>query len=148
MKINDIFKIIFVHSYSSEADNWQEVVIGSDKMYGRLTLALKLASELNIPIVTNDMLDLKNIELYKKYNIFNLKTARNTKDEVLSVLEYEKQGGILFISSPDHLPRVVRDVLICRGYRCYFRSSDVEMSKSGVNEVVVEEPPHKKIGDI
>lgn len=142
MTIEDL-EYVFVHSYSSDAWNWREVMLGVDGQEGRVTRAVRLANELGLPIVANDRFDKRNGKLYRELGIENLKTARNTNDEVVSALEKSKNGTVLFVSSPDHLPRIVRDALSAGGNRCLFAASDVPFSEAGAKGISVAEPEHK-----
>ena len=61
--------------------------------------------------------------------IENINTALNTKDEVISALARSGRGRVLFVKSPDHLPRVACDALAAGGlgsvfvaWECLFRS--------------------------
>ncbi|KEO57105.1 hypothetical protein [Thioclava indica] len=137
-------EFVFVHSYSSKAENWAQVMLGDDSNSGRLTRAIALAEELKLPLLANDALDDENARLFASHEIPNLGTARNTADEVRLALEYSDRRAILFVSSPDHLPRVVRDALVLRGNSCVFASSDVPFSETGVEAVEVREPAHLK----
>jgi hypothetical protein len=140
-----LLDFVFVHSYSSCEENWEVVSIGYKAQLGRITKAVKLADELGVPVVANDKIDDRNHACYDAYGIENLYTARNTKEEVRSALKKSQSGKVLFVSSPDHLPRVVRDVLALGGTSALFAASDTAFSQIGVKGVVVTEPPHKKL---
>jgi len=140
-----LLDFVFVHSYSSCEDNWDVVSIGNGTLLGRITKAVQLADELGVPVVANDKIDVRNHSCYDAYGIENLYTARNTKEEVRSALAKSNSGKVLFVSSPDHLPRVVRDVLALGGTSAFFAASDTAFSQVGVKGVVVEEPAHKKL---
>lgn len=135
---------VFVHSYSSNMPNWQDVVIGDETRQGRLLRAQRLARDLQVPVIANDSFDARNDDLYRQHGVQNLRTALNTRDEVTSALAQSPRRAVLFVSSPDHLPRVVRDALRLGGSRCLFASSDVSFSEIGVNGVEVREPHHAK----
>lgn len=116
---------VFVHSYSSNMPNWQDVVIGDETRQGRLLRAQRFACDLQVPVIANDSFDARNDDLYRQHGVQNLRTALNTRDEVTSALAQSPRRVVLFVSSPDHLPRVVRDALGLGGSRCLFASSDV-----------------------
>jgi hypothetical protein len=137
-------EFVFVHSYSSTAGNWQDVMLGANGLDGRIGKAQKLATEYSIPLVANDMVDIQNKNLYRKLGITNIETARNTRDEVISALRASVDRAILFVTSPDHLPRVVRDVMAENGVHCLFAASDISFSPSGAKGVNVIEPAHEK----
>lgn len=137
-------EFVFVHSYSSTADNWHDVMLGKNSLDGRIGKAQKLAAEYAIPLVANDMADTQNRNLYRELGITNLATARNTHDEVVSALRASVDGAVLFVTSPDHLPRVVRDVMAENGVHCLFAASDISFSPSGAKGVNVIEPAHEK----
>jgi hypothetical protein len=107
---------------------------------GRLLTALRYSKALAVPLIADDLVDKRNHELFRDYGIINLMTARRTADEVESALSYSKTGRILFVSSPDHLPRVVRDVLARGGSKAVFAASSIEFSVPGVAGVKVTEP--------
>lgn len=50
----------------------------------------------------------------------------------------------LFVSSPDHLPRVVRDALAAGGAGSLFATSDAVFSQAGRASVSIGERPHAK----
>ncbi|AXX99205.1 YdcF family protein [Profundibacter amoris] len=137
-------EFVFVHSYSSTADNWHDVMLGKNGVDGRIGKAQKLADEYSIPLIANDIADARNRKLYRDLGITNLATARNTRDEVVSALKASVDGAVLFVTSPDHLPRVVRDVMAENGVRCLFAASDISFSPSGAKGVNVIEPAHEK----
>lgn len=137
-------EFVFVHSYSSTADNWHDVMLGKNGVDGRIGKAQKLADEYSIPLIANDMADARNRKLYRDLGITNLATARNTRDEVVSALNASVDGAVLFVTSPDHLPRVVRDVMAENGVHCLFAASDISFSPSGAKGVNVIEPAHEK----
>jgi len=139
-------EFVFVHSYSSAEKNWEEVVLGNGLQSGRLTRACELAKQFNCPVLSNDKKDLVNISLYEDLNIKNMGTALNTFEEVRSAIELSETGEICFVSSPDHLPRVVRDAAICGATKAIFACSDVEFLYSGAFSVKIEEPSHVKVG--
>ena len=138
------YAFVFVHSYSSEAPNWSEVVLGIGEREGRLCTARRLAREFDLPIVANDGLDARNRACYEAHGIENIGTARNTYDEVVSALVRSGPGRVLFVSSPDHLPRVVRDALAAGGAGSLFTASEVAFSQAGAAGVSIGEPPHAK----
>lgn len=137
-------EFVFLHSYSSVAKNWQDVMIGDTEQAGRLTRAMMLAQELACPIVANDASDRKNAALYEQYHVLNLGTAYKTQDEVISALAHSQFGRVLFVSSPDHLPRVVRDAMTAGGSHALFAASDVPFSEPGPSQVEIVEPAHQK----
>ena len=71
-------------------------------------------------------------------------TAKNSADEVLVALQKAAGQPVMFVTSPDHLPRVVREVMISGGENRLFAASDVEFSESGAQGATVTEPPHAK----
>ncbi|PZA00701.1 hypothetical protein A6K26_000075 [Gammaproteobacteria bacterium 2W06] len=138
-------KFVFIHSYSSRADNWEAVMVGTDERTGRLRRALDLAEHLGVNTVANDRHDDKNAALFAAFGVHNLMTAERTLDEVRSALEFAGGEPVLFVTSPDHLPRVVRDVLQSGGHTSLFAASDVSFSDAGVAGVTVSEPIHAKL---
>ncbi|WP_415893399.1 hypothetical protein ACMXYN_02785 [Neptuniibacter sp. PT8_73] len=142
--MNEI-EFIFVHSYSSNSTNWHKVVWGFDDKSGRLSKALYLSDKLGVPVVADDKYDQKNHISYSEHGVKNLKTAENTLQEVKSALNYSEMGRVLFVTSPDHLPRVVRDVMLLGGESSFFSASDVPFSTFGVEGVLIQEPPHQKL---
>lgn len=138
------YAFVFVHSYSSEAPNWSEVVFGIGEREGRLCTARRLSHEFGLSIVANDALDAGNRACYAAHGIENIGTARNTYDEVVSALVRSGAGRVLFVSSPDHLPRVVRDALAAGGVASLFAASEVAFSQAGPADVTIGEPPHAK----
>ena len=143
-----VCEFVFVHSYSSGTPNWREIMLGSKGHDGRVTKALKLAQDIGVPVIANDGYDVANRNLYADMKIENLNTARNTLEEVISALEKSTNGAVLFVSSPDHLPRIVRDVLSEGGTRSIFAASETAFSSAGVRGVIVTEPPHEKHQDV
>ena len=137
-------EFVFVHSYSSTADNWRDVMLGKSGMDGRVTKARILADQFSIPLVANDMVDGQNKTLHRELGITNLETARNTRDEVISALDASVDGAVLFVTSPDHLPRVVRDAMAENGVHCLFAASDISFSPFGAKGVKILEPAHEK----
>lgn len=137
-------EFVFLHSYSSVTPNWQHVMIGDGEHAGRLTRAMILARDLSCPVVANDASDQKNAMLYEQSHILNLGTAYRTKDEVISALAHSQFGRVLFVSSPDHLPRVVRDAMTVGGNNALFAASDVPFSEPGPSQVGILEPAHQK----
>jgi hypothetical protein len=137
-------EFVFVHSYSSNSPNWCDVMLGDGAASGRVGRALDLGRELGIPVVANDSRDRRNHALYNDKGIRNIGTALNTEDEVQSALSLSSHGRVLFVTSPDHLPRVVRDTLVAGGVNCLFCASGVPFSEEGVRGVRVLEPEHHK----
>ena len=138
----DWIEFVFVHSYSSRSDNWLDVMVGTDDRPGRLLKAWMLAKQFDVPVMANDAYDSRNADLLTRFNAENLMTAKRTQDEVRSALAYSHNGRVLFVTSPDHLPRVVRDVLAAGGVQAVFAASAVPFSTAGVESVVIDEPPH------
>ncbi len=137
-------EFVFLHSYSSMAQNWQDVMIGDTEQAGRLTRAMMLARDLACPVVANDASDQKNAAIYGQNHILNLGTAYKTQDEVISALAHSQFGRVLFVSSPDHLPRIVRDAMTAGGSNAFFAASDVPFSEPGPSQVEIVEPAHQK----
>ena len=133
-------EFVFVHSYRSDAPNWSAVMLGDDDRKGRLRVAQDLAAALGVRVVADDKLDHGNHELYRAEGVANLCTALRTRDEVRSALEQSKTGRVLFVSSPDHLPRVVRDALSLGGVHALFASSEISHSQVGAAGVEIVEP--------
>ena len=133
-------EFVFVHSYSSQNRNWQQVMLGSEESPGRLLTALKIARNFDVPVIANDSFDEKNIRLFEESGVHNLNTAKRTTDEVESAIKYSKEGFVLFVTSPDHLPRVVRDTLAAGATNAFFHSSDVPFSAEGAAGVIISEP--------
>lgn len=140
----NLIEFVFVHSYSSEAPNWHDVMIGDTEQAGRLTRALMLARFFACPVIADDARDQKNATLYKQNQILNLGTAHKTQDEVISALTHSQFGRVLFVSSPDHLPRIVRDAMTVGGGHALFAASDVPFSEYGPSQVEIVEPAHQK----
>lgn len=117
-------------------------MMGYKSQPGRLRKAKQMSRILNLPIVANDGFDPLNNRLFKKTNVENIGTALNTRDEVYSALV--RGSWVLFITSPDHLPRVVKEVMILGGYSSVFMASETQFSTPGVLGVEVLEPSHLK----
>lgn len=139
-----LVEFVFLHSYSSVAPNWHDVVMGHSGQAGRLTRAMQLAQDLACPVIANDARDGENAALYESKAILNLGTACNTQDEVVSALAHSQFGRVLFVSSPDHLPRIVRDTMTAGGCHALFAASDVPFSEPGPSQVEIVEPAHQK----
>lgn len=139
-----MIELVFVHSYSSSSENWQEVMVGTEGRQGRITRASNLAMEFSVPLLADDLRDAGNHALFQRYGIENLGTAVCTRDEVRAALARSSTGAVLFVSSPDHLPRVTRDVLACGGAKSLFAASDVAFSSGGAAAVRIDEPPHRR----
>ncbi|MDF0599279.1 hypothetical protein P1J78_00910 [Psychromarinibacter sp. C21-152] len=103
-----------------------------------------LARDLDVAVIANDARDENNAALYEARGIRNLGTALRTRDEVVSALAHSRTGEVLFVSSPDHLPRVVRDAMAQGGTRALFAASDVPFSAYGPGQVDIREPAHRK----
>jgi hypothetical protein len=141
-------KFVFVHSYSSRAENWESVMVGTDERTGRLRRALDLAEHFGVSTVANDRHDDENAARFAALGVHNLKTAERTLDEVRSALAFSGGEPVLFVTSPDHLPRVVRDVFRCGGHTSLFAASDVPFSTQGVEAVEVIEPGHTRLSSL
>jgi hypothetical protein len=141
-----LVEFVFLHSYSSVAPNWHDVVMGLNEQAGRLTRAMQLAHNIACPVIANDARDEENAALYESKAILNLGTACNTQDEVVSALAHSQFGRVLFVSSPDHLPRIVRDATAAGGTHAFFAASDVPFSDQGPSQVEIVEPAHRKCG--
>jgi hypothetical protein len=139
---------VFVHSYFSRADNWLSVTVGTDESTGRLRRALDVSEQLGVSTVANDRHDDKNAALFAAFGVHNLKTAERTLDEVRSALVFSGGEPVVFVTSPDHLPRVVRDVFRCGGYRSLFAASGVPFSMQRVEAVEVIEPGHTRLSSL
>ena len=137
-----VIEFVFVHSYSSEALNWQAVMIGDREREGRIATAKRWADAFSVPVVANDKHDTGNHDLFVREGIENICTALRTRDEAQAALDRSRSGAVLFVTSPDHLPRVVRDVLAAGGLRALFASSDIPFSEKGAAAVEIKEPPH------
>ncbi|MEP1472111.1 MAG: hypothetical protein ABJK25_14140 [Halieaceae bacterium] len=135
---------VFVHSYSSDNANWRDVMLGNGAQSGRLTRGRQLAHELGVPLLANDKVDQRNRELFSEGEVTNMATAKNSADEVSSALRKAAGQPVMFVTSPDHLPRVVKEVMIAGGENCLFAASDIAFSESGAAGVMVIEPPHSK----
>lgn len=105
---------------------------------------MQLAHGLACPVIANDAHDQENAVLYDRTAISNLGTAFNTQDEVVSAITHSQFGRVLFVSSPDHLPRIVRDATVAGGTQAFFAASDVPFSDRGPSEVKIVEPAHRK----
>lgn len=136
------FAFVFVHSYSSAETNWRDVMVGSKTKPGRILTARAWAGRFDLPILANDSIDPDNAALLNEWGIENLATARNTRDEVESALELAQDKCVIFVSSPDHLPRVVRDAMAAGGFGSLFAASPVSFSASGPEAVIIKEPKH------
>lgn len=119
-------------------------MVGTEGQPGRVLKALALASEWDVRVVADDAYDGKNGQLLERFGIENFRTAKRTQDEARSALDHSVHGRLLFVTSPDHLPRVVRDVLALGGTNALFCSSDVPFSEAGVGAVIVDEPPSRR----
>ena len=137
-----LVEFVFVHSYTSAAPNWHAVMIGDGQHEGRLGTAKRLASLLSVPLLADDRYDSRNHDLFVREGIENIGSAKRTRDEVRAALQRSHRGAVLFVTSPDHLPRVVRDVLAAGGTRAMFASSEVPFSAGGAAAVDIKEPPH------
>lgn len=140
-------EFVFVYSYCSNSSNWERVKLGDDAALGRVGRGIEIGKELGISVVANDSLDRRNWALFKKMGIENINTALNTKDEVISALALSVRGRVLFVTSPDHLPRVARNALAAGGSDSVFVASEVPLSEDGAEGVQVLEPAHNK-GDV
>lgn len=138
-----VVEFVFLHSYWGGAGNWEEVMLGMANLEGRLATAGRLSRVLGVPIVANDMLDERNRALFLQEGIENLGTACRTRDEIASALAHSTHGAVLFVSSPDHLPRVARDALAFGANRAIFAASEVAFSETGAAGVQIVEPPHR-----
>ena len=123
-------------------------MVGTDERTGRLRRALDLAERLGVTTVANDRHDDKNAALFAAFGVHNLKTAERTLDEVRSALAFSGGEPVLFVTSPDHLPRVVRDVFRCGGSASLFAASDIPFSTQGVEAVEVTEPGHMRLSGL
>jgi len=123
-------------------------MVGTDEHAGRLRRALDLAEHFGVSTVANDRHDQQNAALFAAFGVRNLKTAERTIDEVRSALAFSGGEPVVFVTSPDHLPRVVRDVLRCGGYTSLFAASDIPFSRQGVQAVEVTEPGHTRLSGI
>lgn len=138
-------QFVFLHSYSSASENWKEVVFGSEGRSGRLTRAQSIVRDFDLPLLANGAEDEQNIALHRCEAIQNLGSARNTRDEVRSALAASDTGGALFVSSPDHLPRVVRDTMAEGGTHALFAASDIAFSATSAAAIEIREPPHRRL---
>lgn len=139
---------VFVHSYSSCNPNWHEVMVGDGKKVGRLSKAKAVAAELGLVVRANDKLDHKNKDLLKSEGVLVSETAVCTGDEIKYALDVAQNKSVVFVTSPDHLPRVVRDALLLGGSMSWFLASDIPFSAEGVGGVSVVEPDHKAYQDL
>jgi hypothetical protein len=135
-------EFVFVHSYTSRAENWKAVMIGEGPREGRIATAKRLARALCVPVLADDMHDAANHDLFKREGIENIGKALRTRDEACAALQRSRDGAVLFVTSPDHLPRVVRDVLAAGGTRALFAASEVPFSGAGPGAVRIDEPAH------
>lgn len=124
-------EFVFLHSYPSEARNWREVMIGEGGRLGRLERAMELGRELGLRVIASDAADRTNGALYDDQGITNLRLACNMQEEVLSALGHSRFGQVLFVTSPDHLSLVVREVMAQGASRAVFATSDVPCSRDG-----------------
>ena len=123
-------------------------MVGTGERTGRLKRALDFAEYFGVSTVANDYHDEKNAALFAEFGVYNLKTAERTIDEVRSALTFSGGEPVIFVTSPDHLPRVVRDVLRCGGYTSLFAASDVPFSMQGIEAVQVTEPGHTRLNSV
>jgi len=137
-------EFVFVHSYSSRMSNWRDVMLGDGTRCGRLARAQAIARELDLSIIADDASDQKNRVLYQEAGLTNIGRAYNTADEVRHALDHSRHQAILFVTSPDHLPRVVRDVLAHGATQSLFMASEVPFSGAGAGAILIEEPRHMK----
>ena len=135
-------EFVFVHSYTSRAANWKAVMIGEGLREGRIATAKRLACALSVPVIADDKHDAANHDLFAREGIEKIGTALRTQDEVCAALQRSRGGAVLFVTSPDHLPRVVRDVLAAGGTRALFASSEIPFSQAGPGAVRIDEPAH------
>lgn len=133
-------EFVFVHSYRSDAPNWRAVMQGDAGRAGRLRTARAWADRLGVPVLANDRIDTGNHALYARDGVTNLATALRTEDEVRSALAHSRTGRVLFVSSPDHLPRVARDAMKLGGTGALFAASEVPHSTAGAAGVMISEP--------
>lgn len=132
--------LVFVHSYNSMAHNWHDVVFGSRAQPGRLRKAISVARELNASVIADDSFDRPNQRLYRRLGIENLGLAKTTRDEVRNFLKRApRDARKVFVSSPDHLPRVTRDALALNAQNTMFAASDTAYTPSGAAGVSVHE---------
>lgn len=137
----DNIEFVFVHSYSSRSCNWREVVLGTEHLEGRLTKGVRLSRELSVPVFADDALDGDNRAIYQEYGVGNFKPTHCTRDEVRSALDYSQARRVLFVTSTDHLPRVVRDAMALGGVNALFAASGVPCSTKGPGAAEVIESP-------
>jgi hypothetical protein len=123
-------------------------MVGTDEHAGRLKRALDLAEGFGVSTVANDRHDGENDALFAAFGVRNLKTAERTIDEVRSALAFSGGEPVVFVTSPDHLPRVVRDVLRYGGHTSLFAASDVPFSMQGIEAVQVTEPGHTRLNSV
>lgn len=119
-------------------------MVGDSGRSGRVERAMWIAQDLGLRVVANDAKDKMNAALYCRHGIVNLRNAYDTRDEVASAIAHSRSGCVLFVSSPDHLPRVVRDAMAQGATHALFASSDVPFSVLGPRNVEVLEPLHRK----
>lgn len=100
----------FLHASSSQPANWADVMIGISGRNCSLLNMQELATMLCLRVVGNDKLDEKNRALSIEHGIENLATALKIETKVRTALNSNPCRSVLFVSSPDHLPRIVRDV--------------------------------------
>ncbi len=137
-------EFVFVHSYSSRMANWRDVMLGDGTRSGRLARAQAIAKELDLTIIADDASDPKNRALYEEAGVTNIGRAYKTADEVRHALDHSRNRAVLFVTSPDHLPRVVCDVLAHGATQSLFMASEVPFSGAGAGAVIIEEPRHIK----
>ena len=135
-------EFVFVHSYTGRARNWRAVMIGDGQREGCIATAKRLAGAFSVPVMADDKHDPANHALFAREGIENIGGAERTRDEVFAALNCSRSGAILFVTSPDHLPRVVRDVLAAGNTRAMFASSEIPFSEGGPAAVEIDEPPH------
>lgn len=110
-----------------------------------MTRAQSIAQAFDLPLIANDAEDEQNIALSRHEVIRNLGSARNTRDGARSALAASDAGGVLFVSSPDHLPRVVRDAVAEGGACAMFAASDIAFSAIGAAAVEIWEAPQGRL---
>lgn len=132
--------MVFLHSYDSIEPNWHAVVFGSRTRPGRLRTALAVARELNAPVIADDGFDHPNQRLYRRVGIENIGKAKTTHDEVTNFLaQAPRAARKVFVTSPDHLPRVARDALAMQAENAVFTASATPYTRGGVTAVQVRE---------
>jgi hypothetical protein len=118
-------------------------MLGCGQNSGRLTRAIDIARKIGVDVEADDKVDIQSKSLMESMGINVFQDSTSTEEEVVGALKRAQGMPVLFVSSPDHLPRVVRDALKHGAVNCFFAASEVPFSANGVASVEIIEPKHK-----